>query len=158
MRILLKKDVKWDWSPELDEDFEKLKKEITEAPCLAHFDPKRDNYITTDACNTGLGATLWQKEGEVFRPVAFASIFLTDCEKKYAINELELLGALWGLEYSRYYVYGKRVNLLTDHQALQPLLQKNREHKQYSARLTRWLYRLSHFDVNVQYTAGKSFR
>ena len=72
------------------------------------------------------------------------------------MNELELLGALWGLEYFRYYVYGKKVNLLTDHQALQSLLKKNRAHKQYSARLTRWLGRLSHFDVNVQYTAGKN--
>ena len=112
--------------------------------------------MTTDACNTGLGASLWQKEGEIFRPIAFASRFLTDCEKKYAINELELLGALWGLEYFRYYVYRKKVNLLTDHQALQPLLKRNRTHKQYSARLTRWLDRLSHFDVNVPYTAGKN--
>ena len=46
--------------------------------------------------------------------------------------------------------------MLTDHQALQPLLKKNRAHKQYSARLTRWLDRLSHFDVNVQYTDGKN--
>ena len=155
MRRLLKKDVRWEWTAEISEDFERLKKEITEARCLAHFDPKRDNYITTDACNTGHGATLWQKEGLVFRPVAFASRFLTDREKK-AVNELELLGALWGLEYFRYYVYGKRVNLLTDHQALQPLLKKNRAHKQYSARQTRWLDRLSHFDVNIQYTAGKN--
>ena len=48
----------------------------------AHFDLRRDNDITTDACNTGLGATLWQKEGVVFRPVAFASRFLTDFDKK----------------------------------------------------------------------------
>ena len=66
MRQLLKKEVKWDWTSEIDEDFKKLKKEITEAPCLTHFDPRKDNYITTDACNTGLGATLWQKEGEIF--------------------------------------------------------------------------------------------
>ena len=46
--------------------------------------------------------------------------------------------------------------MLTDHQALQPLLKRNRAHKQYSARLTRWLDRLSHFDVNVKYTAGKN--
>ena len=155
MRRLLTKDTKWDWTKEIIDDFEQLKKEITEAPCLAHFDPKKDNFITTDACNTGLGATLWQEENENFRPIAFASRFLTDCERKYAINELELLGVLWGLEYFRYYVYGKKVNLLTDHQALQPLLKRNRAHKKYSARLTRWFDRLSHFDVNVQYTAGK---
>ena len=156
MRRLLKKETIWEWTSEVNEDFKNLKKEITESPCLAHFDPKKENYATTDACNTGLGATLWQKEGEIFRPIAFASRFLTDCERKYAINELELLGALWGLEYFWYYVYGKRVILLTDHQALQPLLKRNRAHKQYSARLTRWLDRLSHFDVKVQYTAGKN--
>ena len=61
-----------------------------------------------------------------------------------------------GVNCFRYFVYGKRVNLLTDHQALQPLLKKNRAHKQYSARLTRWLDRLSHFVVNIQYTAGKN--
>ena len=81
MRRLLKKDVRWEWTAEINEDFERLKKEIPEAPCLAYFDPKRENYLTTDACNTGLGATLWQKEGVVYRPVAFASRFLTDCEK-----------------------------------------------------------------------------
>ena len=98
MRKLLKKDVKWEWTKEMNDDFEQLKKEITETPCLAHFDPKKDNFITTDACNTGLGATLLQKENETFRPVAFARRFFTECERKYAINELELLFVLWGLE------------------------------------------------------------
>ena len=36
------------------------------------------------------------------------------------------------------------------------MLKRNRVHKQYSARLPRWLDRLSHFDVNVQNTAGKN--
>ena len=66
-----------------------------------------------------------------------------------------MLGVFWALEYFRYYVYEKKVNLLTDHQALQLLLKRNRAHKQYSAGLTRLLDRLSHFDVNVQYSAGK---
>ena len=52
----------------------------------------------------------------------------------------------------------KKVNLQTEHQALQHLLRPNRAHKQNSARLTRWLDQLSHFDVNVQYTSGKIFR
>ena len=48
------------------------------------------------------------------------------------------------------------MNLLTDHRTLQLLLKGNRAHKQYSARITRWLDRLSHFDVNVQNTVGKN--
>ena len=85
----------------------KIEKQITEAPCLAHFDPKKDTYVTTDVCKTGLGATQWQKEGEVFRPIAFASRFLTDAERKDASNELELLGALWGLEHFRLRLWKK---------------------------------------------------
>ena len=61
---------------EITEDFENLKTEITEAPILAHFDVKKDIYVTTDECNTVLGATVWQKEVEVFRPVVFATDFL----------------------------------------------------------------------------------
>ena len=76
----MEQDTNWEWTTELNEDFETLKKEITEAPCLVHFDPKKDNYVTTDACKTGLAEEA--EEGEVFRTVAFASTFLTDCEKK----------------------------------------------------------------------------
>ena len=100
MGRLLKKETRWDWTPEVNEDFEILKKEITESPCLAHFDPKKDKYATTDACNTGLGATLWQKRKKSLdqsRSLVDSSLI----ERKYAINELEVLGALWGLEYSR---------------------------------------------------------
>ena len=62
MRRLLKKETNWEWTSEVNEDFENLKKEITESPCLAHFDPKKENYVTTDACNTGLGATFIMAE------------------------------------------------------------------------------------------------
>ena len=55
---------------------DKFKKENTEAPCCA-FRPIEGQQT----CNTYLGATLWQKEGEVFRPNAFASRCITDCEK-----------------------------------------------------------------------------
>ena len=58
MRKLLKKDTKWEGTAERNDDFENLKKKITEAPCLAHFDPKKDTYVTTDAYNIGLGATV----------------------------------------------------------------------------------------------------
>ena len=58
MRRLLKKETRWDWTPEVNKDFKNLKIDITESPCLAYFDPKNNNYVTTDACNTGLEATL----------------------------------------------------------------------------------------------------
>ena len=49
-----------------------------------------------------IGATLWQKQKDGnLKPVGFASRYLSDTEKKYAINELELLTVVWGLEHFR---------------------------------------------------------
>ena len=42
-----------------------------------------------------------------------------------------------------------------DHQALEQLLKGNKTNKQYSARLTRWLDRLNHFDIYFKHTAVK---
>ena len=63
-----------------------------------------------------------------------------------------------GLEKFRFYLYGKRVHLYTDHQALEPLIKRKRSNKQYSARLTRWLDRLTHFDIAIQHIAGSSLK
>ena len=47
------------------------------------------------------------------------------------------------------------MKFLTDHQALEPFIKRNRSNKTYSARLTRWLDRLAHFTINVNHIAGK---
>ena len=99
---------------------------------------------------------LWQKQKDGnLKSVGFASRYLSDTEKKYAINELELLAVGWGLDDFRLYIYGKPIEQLTDHQTLEPLIKRNRTNKTYSARLTRWLDRLAHFDINIKHIAGK---
>ena len=75
--------------------------------------------------------------------------------KRNAINELELLAVVWGLEHFRLYIYGKPIKLLTDHQAIKPIIKRNRSSKTNSARLTRWLDRLAHFNINVHHIADK---
>ena len=132
---------------------------LTEEPCLAHYAKDRENIVTTDASKTGLGITLWQKQsdGEI-KLIAFGSRYLNDSEKNYSIGELELLAVVWGLEKFLFYLYGKKVFLYTDHQALEPLIKRNRCNRQYSARLTRWLDRLAHFDIAIQHIAGSNLK
>ena len=159
LRRLLKKESKWNWGKEQDEDFNNRKKLLTEEPCLAHYAKDRDNIVTTDASKPGLGITLWQKQsdGEI-KPIAFGSRYLNKSEQNYSIGELELLAVVWGLEKFRFYLYGKKVFLYTDHQALEPLIKRNRCNRQYSARLTRWLDRLAHFDIAIQHIAGSNLK
>ena len=78
--------------------------------------------------------------------------------KKYSVGELELLVVVWGLERFRFHLYGKQVQLFSDHQALEPLLKRNKTNKQYSARLTRWLDRLNHFDISLKHTARNEIK
>ena len=136
-----------------------IKKMLTEEPALANYAKDKDNIVSTDASKTGLGITLWQKQADgELKPIAFGSRFLNDSEKNYSIGELELLAVVWGLEKFRFYLYGKKVFLYTDHQALEPLIKRNRCNKQYSARLTRWLDRLAHFDISIQHIAGSNLK
>ena len=114
-----------------------MKRMITEGPCLAHYAKDKDNKVTTDTSTTGFGITLWQKQDDRnTKLIAFGSRYLNDTEKN-SIGELELLAVVWGLEKLRFYLYGKKVYLYTDPQALEQLIKRIRSNKQYSARLTR---------------------
>ena len=158
LRKLLKKNTEWRWETEQN-DIETMKKMVTGDPALAHYAKDRDNIVTTDASKTGLGITLWQKQADgELKPIAFSSRFLNDSEKNYSTGELELLAVVWGLEKFRFYLYGKKVFLYTDHQALEPLIKRNRCNKQNSARLKRWLDRLAHFDISIQHIAGSCLK
>ena len=49
---------------------------------LAHYNGNKENIVTTDACGTGLGIALWQKQSNGdLKPIAFASRYLNDAEK-----------------------------------------------------------------------------
>ena len=132
---------------------------LTEEPCLAHYSKDRENIVSTDASQAGLAITLWQKQSDgKIKPIAFGSRYLNDSEKNYSIGELEFLAGVWGLENFRFCLHGKKVFLYTDHQALEPLIKRNRCNRQYSARLTRWLDRLAHFDIAIQHIAGSNLK
>ena len=102
----MRKQNEWIWTEEHTAAFNDLKKLITQLPGLAHYISNSENILTTDASTKGLGATLWQKQNDGnLKLIGFASRFLSDTEKKYAINELELLAVVWGLEHFRLYIY-----------------------------------------------------
>ena len=44
------------------------------------------------------------------------------------------MAVVWGLERFRLHLYGKQVLLISDHQALEPLVKKNKTNKQNSTR------------------------
>ena len=86
--------------------------------------------------------------------MGFASRFLNSNEERYSINELELLGVVWAIEYFKYYLFGKNFTVLTDHRALLSVLKSHRSNESYNSRLTRWIDRLLPFDFNIEHIPG----
>ena len=53
-----------------------------------------------------LGATLWHEQlDSKLKPIGFASCSLSDTETNYAVDELELIVVVYGLEHCRVYIY-----------------------------------------------------
>ena len=82
--------------------------------------------VKCDASRSGLGAALEQNTPEGWKPIAFASQFLNSTEERYSVNELEILGIVWSIDYIKYYLYGKNFTFIADHRALLSILKEQR--------------------------------
>ena len=122
---------------------------------MYHYDQGRNSRVKCDASHSGLGAALEQEiENDVWVPIAFASRFLNDQEKKYSTNELELLAIVWSCEHFRNYLLGNHFVVLTNHKAIISALKTNRGNKTHQSRLTRWAHRLLPFDFDIFHISG----
>jgi hypothetical protein len=149
---LLRKDKKFVWGNEQQQAFEQLKRALVEPTVLQQPDYDKTFILETDACNTGLGAILTQEFEGQERPIAYASRMLIGAEKNYSISEKECLGAIYGMEKFKYYLYGREFILRTDHKALERLNSGPLK----SARIERWSERLQNFAFKVEYRKGES--
>jgi len=149
---LLKKETAYSWTDKQQEAFEELKKAITTAPVVRYPDFEKPFLLYTDASLTGLGAVLAQKEGKEEYVIAYASRTLSAAERNYGITELECLAIVWAVKYFRYYVYGSKLTIITDHSALTWLLNSYAECS--NKRLERWKIDLSEYDFSIQYRKG----
>ena len=150
------KNNKLEWNEDHTQAFQQIKNAIAKIIEHKHFDTNRPTRVRCDASKEGLGACLEQNYNNNWHPIAYASRFLNSNEQKYSINELELLSVVWSLEHFKYYLYGSRFMLQTDHQALLSALKNNRGNKTYQSRLTRWVDRLLPFNFSVEHIAGKN--
>ncbi|GBM72265.1 Transposon Ty3-G Gag-Pol polyprotein [Araneus ventricosus] len=116
---LLKKDVKFNWTNECQDAFDKLKETLTTKPVLNLYNPDVTCHVFVDASQKSVGAVLKQPDAsDVLHPIAYHSRTLRDYEKNYAITELECLAIVDALDKFYYYLHGQKFVIHTDHAAL----------------------------------------
>uniref|UniRef100_A0A3P9LFC2 ribonuclease H n=1 Tax=Oryzias latipes TaxID=8090 RepID=A0A3P9LFC2_ORYLA len=149
LRQLLDGDIEWHWEEAQKTSFENLKQLVTKAPTLKFYDVNKPVTLSVDASSQGLGAVLLQ-DG---LPVAYGSRALTDCQQRYAQIEKELLAIVYGCEKFHQYVYGKDIQVESDHKPLESIFKKSLH--QAPLRLQRMLLRLQRYSLKVTYKPGK---
>ena len=128
---LLRKGIKFEWSDKCRKSFEQLKEMLVEAPILTQPALGKEYSLYSDASGIGLGCVLMQ-DGKV---VAYASRQLKPHEQNYPTHDLELAAVVFALKIWRYYLYGEKCRIYTDHKSLKYLLTQ----KELNLRQQRWL-------------------
>ena len=151
---LRKKNTKFVWNDKHETHFHAIKSKVANATENTHNNPHFETRIKCDASRAGLGAALEQRSPTGWNTVAFAFRFINPNEERYSVNELELLGVVWSVEYFKYYLFGKSCTIITDHRALLSIMKEHRSNKSYNSGLTRWVDLLLPFDFNTEHIPG----
>ena len=126
------------------------KNRIANASEKGHYNPQLETRVKCDASRSGLGAALELLTFDGWKPIAFFNSF----DKRYSVNELELLGMVWSFEYFKSYLYREQFTIITDHRALLSILKKKLSNKSCSSLLTRWIDCLLQFQFNIEHLPG----
>lgn len=147
---LLKKSVSWTWDRSANNAFETLKTKISQISTLNHPNWKIPFNIHCDASDVAVGAVLSQTIDGMDKPVAFFSKTLSVSQQKYSTSDRECLSIVLAIKKFRYYLYGNKFVVYTDHDPLKYL----KTCKNISGKRARWILDLEEYDFEIKYIPG----
>ena len=149
---LLQKKVKFNWTKDCQEAFEKLKGLLISAPVLSTPDYSSPFIIHVDASDVGAGAVLLQKFNEVLHPISYYSAKFKKYQRNYSTIEKEALSLIMALQFFEVYLSGSPfpIHVYTDHN---PLIFINRFMNK-NQRLMRWSFLLQQFNLEINHIKG----
>ena len=150
LRHLLKKDVIWSWTKVEETAYSEIIKTLCSNTVLATFDPSKPVTVSVDSCQSGIGAVLLQ-DG---RPIEYASAAMTNAQKNYAQIEKELLAIVYGCKKFHRYIWGRSVDVESDHKPLEVIFRKSL--CDTTPRIQRLMLQLQPYDLCVRYVPGRN--
>jgi len=151
-------DVKFEWGPEEQAEFEFLTTGLADAVALEFPDwPLPLFSLRTDASKVGFAAVLSQTipKTKRRRMIAVCSARqTTGAEKNYDPRELEVGCTVWALQHFRTWLLHRHFYIETDHANTRWVLDYGMD--QHNSKLQRWSAQLSEFDFEFTWKCGES--
>jgi len=142
------------WTETEQEAFDGLRRALTSRPVLKPPDMTKDFQLFVDSSRVANSAILMQtgdaNDNPVGHVICYASRKLLLRERLYPIVELELADICFGLLKFKHYVYGKHVDVYSDHAPLRYLNSLSK----HSSRLARYNTIIQEFDITPHHISG----
>ena len=150
-KLMRHKGKKFTWNNAAEESFQRIKKELCEAPVLGMPTEKGMYVLDTDASVVAISGILHQEQEwngkTVLRPIAYGSKVLSDTEMKYGAPKAEMFAVVTFVEKYRAYLGSEPFKLRVDNRALSWL-------KTYSmdqSYIGRWIVRLDGYNMIIEH-------
>ena len=150
-QLMRHKGKKFTWNNAAEESFQRIKKELCEAPILGMPTEKGMYVLDTDASVVATSGILHQEQEwngkTVLRPLAYGSRVLSDTEMKYGAPKAEMFAVVTFVEKYRAYLGSEPFKLRVDNRALSWL-------KTYSmdqSYIGRWIVRLDGYNMIIEH-------
>ena len=148
---LLKERSSFNWTPECNTQFLKIKKLVKEADILSHPDYNEPFILCVDASDKGIGFYLGQAINGRLNFITFGGRTLTDTERRYAILDKELLEIYYAVKCCYVFLCQHDYIVYSDHKPLT----ENYYLRDIYGRRYRWLNYLEENNARVVYIKGK---
>ena len=140
------------WEAEHQASFDQIKSILTSGQVMAHPRTDQEFVLDVDASDYALGVELSQAdENGDLRPIFYGSRHLEKSERAYSATARETLAAVFGCEYFREFLQGRKFVLRSDHNPLVWLRKMKEPKRPYSG----WIIRLEQFEYKIVYRPGK---
>ncbi|KAK8954187.1 hypothetical protein KSP39_PZI001996 [Platanthera zijinensis] len=134
---------KFEWTPECEEAFQALKRQMTQAPLLQGPKEGEDLFLYLGVGAEAVSSVLVREEGRKQLPIYYMSRVLRKTELRYPIFEKLAFALIISARRLRPYFQAHSIQVVTDHP-----LRSIFEGVEHSGRLAKWSVELSEFDIS----------
>ena len=148
---LTNKFVKFEWSPECEDSFQKLKERLCKDPIVNYPNPDKPYKLYTDACDYAIGAILVQEdENGMERPIEYLAKQIPKSGLKWPTIQKEAFAIAVSLIKFNHYLHAAKVEVLTDHKPCLALFKGPIKNIQ----IQRWQAEIQALNATISYRKG----